>query len=292
MMVDMRQYPQPSDDFRWAQVGPGPALVCRALEPFADHVFSTRAWALGSGNGDEQAAWTQISSQMGITLARLVRVRQVHGADVLVRRIGDVHPGVTSEAGAGDAADVIVSDDPGLALAIRVADCVPLLIADRRTGAVAAAHAGWRGLAAGVPAATVGALAREFGSRPSDLVAAAGPSIGACCYEVGGDVYRRFEAAFSQEHLVRWFYPSARPGAHNPSFPGLAKDPRPRHWYFDGARSVADQLEVCGLSPEHVHVADLCTASHPGMLCSFRRDGAPAGRMVAAIKPRSLRSEV
>ena len=292
MMVDMMQWPQPSDDFRWVQVGPGPALVCRALEPFADHLFSTRAWALGSGNGDEQAAWTQVSRQMGITLTDLVRVRQVHGADVLVRRIGDVHPTASSEAGAGDAADVIVSDDPGLALAIRVADCVPLLIADRRTGAVAAAHAGWRGLAAGVPAATVGALAREFGSRPSDLVAAAGPSIGACCYEVGEEVYRRFEPAFSQEQLVRWFSPSARPSARNPSFPGLAKDPRPRHWYFDGARSVADQLEACGLSPEHVHVADLCTASHPGMLCSFRRDGAPAGRMVAAIKPRSLKSQV
>ena len=73
------QWPQPSDDFRWVQVGPGPALVCRALEPFADHLFSTRAWALGSGNGDEQAAWTQISRQMGITLASLVRVRQVYG---------------------------------------------------------------------------------------------------------------------------------------------------------------------------------------------------------------------
>jgi YfiH family protein len=271
------------------QVGPGPALVCRALEPFADHVFSTRAWALGSGNADELVAWTQISNQMGITLDRLVRVRQVHGANVLVRRSGDAQPGVLSEPGALDA-DAIVSNDPGLALAVRVADCVPLLMADRRTGAVAAVHAGWRGLGAGVPAATVEALAHEFGTRPSDLVAAAGPCIGACCYEVGEDVYRRFEAAFTEEQMARWFSPTARSSARNPSFPGLARDPRPGHWHFDSARSAADQLEARGLPPEHIHVADLCTASHPGMLCSYRRDGTSVGRMVAAIKSRSLQA--
>jgi YfiH family protein len=257
--------------------------MCRALETIADHVFSTRPWALGSDKADELTAWTEVSNQLGIPLERLVRVRQVHGADVLVRRVGDARP-ASSDADAGAAADVIVSDDPGVALAVRVADCVPLLIADRRTGAVAAAHAGWRGLAAGVPAATVGALAREFGSQPSDLVAAAGPSIGACCYEVGEDVYRRFEVAFGDEELGRWFSHSSRSSTRNPSFPGLAKGPRPGHWHFDGARSVADQLEACGLSPEHVHVVDLCTASHPELLCSYRRDGTPAGRMVAAIR--------
>ena len=237
------QWPQPSDDFRWVQVGPGPALVCRALEPFADHVFSTRAWALGSGNTDELAAWTQISSHMGVTLARLVRVRQVHGADVLVRRIGDAHPGASSEAGARDAADVIVSNDPGVALAIQVADCVPLLVADRRTGAVAAAHAGWRGLAAGVPAAAVEALAREFGSRPSDLVAAAGPSIGACCYEVGEDVRRRFkEAGFTADQLARWFFQSPRPSETERLTPASAKSapagPLVLRWLGSFARST------------------------------------------------------
>jgi copper oxidase (laccase) domain-containing protein len=97
-------------------------------------------------------------------------------------------------------------------------------------------------------------------------------------------VYRRFEAAFNEEQLARWFSLSARSSTRNPSFAGFAKDPRPGHWHFDRARSAADQLEACGLSPEHIYVADLCTASHPEMLCSYRRDGTPAGRMVAAIK--------
>ena len=293
MMVDMMQWPQPSDDFRWVQVEPGPALVCGALEPLADHVFSTRLWALGSGEADERAAWAEISSQMGVTPASLIRVRQVHGVDVVVRRIGGGHvdsPGGAAEAGA---ADVIVSNDPGLALAIQVADCVPLLLADRRTGAVAAAHAGWRGLAAGVPTLAVAALAREFGSQASDLVAAAGPSVGACCYEVGEDVFRRFEEApFSPEQLARWFSLSATPDARNRSFPGLAKAPRLGRWYFDGVASVCDQLDACGVSRDNIHVAGLCTASHPDVFCSYRRDGAPAGRMVAAIKLKSLKSDV
>ena len=91
------------------------------------------------------------------------------------------------------AADIIAGDDASMALAIVTADCVPILIGDRRTGAVAAAHAGWRGTALRVAAAVVNAMKTSFGSRPADLVAAIGPSIGPCCYEVGGDVRERFE---------------------------------------------------------------------------------------------------
>src|SRR4029078_13150461 len=87
------------------------------------------------------------------------------------------------------------SNDPLVAIAIQTADCVPLLLADSRSGAVAAAHAGWRGLAAGVPAAAVSALARAFDARPADLVAAVGPSIAAPSYAVGPDVAERFTAA-------------------------------------------------------------------------------------------------
>lgn len=248
-------------------------------------MMTTRHWALGFGPGvDEQRAWNEIAGTMG---APLVRVRQVHGADVLVRRAGG------DAALAAPAADIIVSNDPTVAAAIQTADCVPLLLADRRTGAVAAAHAGWRGLAAGVPRIAVDALVREFGSRPADLVAAAGPSIGACCYEVGVDVRRRFtNAEFPGEMLDRWFFGCAQPTAGNPSMAGLSGEPRPDHWYFDGGRATRDQLESAGLPPDQVFVAELCTASHPGVLCSYRRDGAGAGRLAGVIRARGRRPVV
>jgi YfiH family protein len=244
--------------------------------------MTTRPWTLGSGpRVDEGRAWAEIADAMG---ARLVRVRQVHGADIHVRRAGD------TSADTAPTADIIVSNDPTVAAAIQTADCVPLLLADRLTGAVAAAHAGWRGLAAGVPRAAVDALVREFGSRPEDLVAAAGPLIGGCCYEVGADVRRRFmEAGFPQATLDRWFFDQPQPTARNPSMPGVSAAPRPDRWYFDSGRSTRDQLESAGVPPDQVFVVELCTASHPGVLCSYRRDGLDAGRLAGVIRARDNR---
>jgi purine-nucleoside/S-methyl-5'-thioadenosine phosphorylase / adenosine deaminase len=283
-MVDTR-LPQPNDSFRWVQGAPGPALVCRGLEAFAHHLITTRAWALAAGrNGDEGRAWAEVAAAMMVSADRLVRAHQVHGADVLIRRAGDAPMTTPPDA------DIIVSDDPTVAIAIQTADCVPILIADRRTGAVAAAHAGWRGLAAGVPRVTVEALAREFGSRPGDLVAAAGPSIGACCYEVGPEVHRRFaEAGWPESTMSGWFFRRAQPARGNPSMAGLRAEPRPGHWYFDSARAASDQLESAGVPRDQILAAELCTASHPDALCSYRRDGAGAGRIAAAIRARGDR---
>ncbi|MDO8794255.1 MAG: peptidoglycan editing factor PgeF [Vicinamibacterales bacterium] len=214
----------------------------------------------------------------------IVRAHQVHGADLLIRRAGDPLRAALADA------DIIVSNDPTVAIAIQVADCVPILIADRRTGAVAAAHAGWRGLAAGVPRVTVEALAHEFGSRPADLIAAAGPSIGACCYEVGPDVRRRFEEArWPESTTSRWFFTRPQPTMGNPSMAGLRTEPRPGHWYFDSGRATSDQLESAGVPRDQIFVAELCTASHPRALCSYRRDGAAAGRIAGAITASSIR---
>jgi YfiH family protein len=267
-MSDSLKWPQPTDGFAWVQAPGGPRLVSRALESVADHLFTTRMWPLGSAAAATDAEWRPVAAALGVDLAQLVRVRQVHGASVVVLRAAE-----PQRIGASDAtprnADIIVSDDPSIALAIQSADCVPLLIADARTGAVAAAHAGWRGLAARVPSVVVDALAREFGSRPDDLIAAIGPSISADRYEVGADVRDAFEAAgFSAVHLERWFLPGRRP----------------QHWQFDGWQSARDQLEAAGLRPGNVHVAALCTASHPQILCSYRRDGRAAGRIAGAIR--------
>ena len=258
--------PQPSGGFEWVQAAGGPALVCGALRPYADHLFTTRAWALGSHPQTRDEDWQPVATGLGVEPARLARMHQVHGAAVAVRRAGHA-PRAPGESLPD--ADILISDDRSLALAIQTADCVPVLIADRVTGAVAAAHAGWRGLAAGVPGVAVAALARELGSAPADLMAAIGPSIGAERYEVGRDVRARFLAAgFSGEAIARWF----RPGA------------RPEHWLFDGGRSAYDQLEAAGLQAGSIHSSGLCTATYPDLFCSYRRDGARAGRIAAAIR--------
>ena len=275
--------PTPASPFEWVQRLGRPALVCRPLETIAAHLFTTRHWPLGSGDGpdvprnrDEAARWRDVSDALDIDPDRLARVRQVHGADVAVWADGrDLRQD----------ADIIMTSERASALAIRVADCVPLLLADPRTGAVAAAHAGWRGLAARVPEVTVAALAREYGCRAGDLMAAAGPAIGPCCYEVGADVRDRFaQAGFDEGILARWFSATPVPAAGNPSMPAVVGQRRDSHWFFDGPGAARDQLLSAGLAADRIFLAGLCTASHPGAFCSYRRDGVGAGRLVGAIR--------
>jgi YfiH family protein len=199
----------------------------------------------------------------------LLRTRQVHGASVVIRRRGDV-PG----DGELPEADILISNDPDMALAIQTADCVPLLLADPVEGGVAAAHAGWRGLAAHVPERVVQAMTREFGCRPADLIAAIGPSISGPRYEVGHDVRERFESAdFAAAQIARWF-----------------REGRPGHFHFDGWQSARDQLESAGVPSAQIHVAGLCTSTYPEVLCSYRRDGTRAGRLAAVIRAKQGRS--
>ena len=205
-------------------------------------------------------------------------MKQVHGSAVLVLP----PPAASSNA---VEADIIVAGSGGgpFGLAVRAADCVPLLLVDRRRRAVAAAHAGWRGLAVRVPSVAVDALGREFGSRPSDLVAAIGPSIGACCYEVGADVRGRFVSEFGAKS-ARWFHDDPVRSPSNPPMPGLADVRRADHWFFDGWAAAREQLLEAGMPAEQVFTARLCTASHPAILSSYRRDGARAGRIAGVIR--------
>jgi purine-nucleoside/S-methyl-5'-thioadenosine phosphorylase / adenosine deaminase len=259
--------PELTAGFKWIEAARGPALVCETLEPYADHFFTTRAWLLGaSGDVEGTSGWREVAECIGVGSDDLVRVRQVHGAAVVV------HKNEARRSGDGlSEADILVTNMPSVALAIQTADCVPLLIADRRTGAVAAAHAGWRGLAARVPHRAVEALGREYDSRPADLVAAIGPSISAPRYEVGRDVWARFEqSGWSGEEMTRWFRDADR------------RD----HWYFDGWRAAREQLMAAGVAESDVHSSSLCTASYPDILCSYRRDGKRAGRIAAVVRAR------
>jgi YfiH family protein len=149
-------------------------------------------------------------------------------------------------------------------VAVRVADCVPLLLADTVTSAVAAVHAGWRGTAAGVAAATVEALRHRFGVKPQDLVVAIGPSIGACCYRVGAEVKEAFAAA-GAARLDRWFA-----GEH-----------------LDLVAANRDQLAAAGVPEAQIHACGLCTAMHLEVLTSYRAEQEKAGRLAAVIRCRA-----
>jgi YfiH family protein len=271
--------PDPARSFEWTDTAGGTALVCRPLAPFARHLFTSRAWPLATPSGaDAAASWDGIADALGADASRLLRARQVHGAAAVVHRQGEA-------IGQQTDADILMTSDPEVAVAIQTADCVPILIADTRTGAVAAAHAGWRGLAQRVPATTVEAMVNEFGTRESKLIAAVGPAIGACCYEVGGEVRDRFAAAgFENWELTRWFSRDVAASVANPSMPGMNSRAREGHWMLDLWTAARDQLRAAGVREDRIFVAELCTASHPEALCSYRRDGLAAGRIAAAIR--------
>ena len=257
-------------------------LVCETLKPIAPHFFTTRAWQLGERtSADVAEGWNEVAIAARVDVAHLGRLHQVHGADVVSYKKGGPAPNA-----APPQADIVLTDDPSMAVAIQTADCVPILIGDRRTKAVAAAHAGWRGLAARVPAIVIERMAQDLGSDPGDLIVAVGPAIGACCYEVGEDVRTRFaQAGFSSTELARWFRAAPAALVANPPMSAVTSTRRERHWFFDGWSCAREQLEAAGVPGDQIFIAGLCTASHEASFCSYRRDGAGAGRLAAAIRP-------
>jgi YfiH family protein len=253
--------PKPSGDFEWVQASWGAALQCPPLAEVAPNIFSTRDLVLEDGQGGAESGWAAVACSVGAMADALVRMRQVHCADVFAADR-------TTLAAARERwpeADIAVSVDSSVALTVKAADCVPVLLGDHATGAVAAVHAGWRGTAAGAVKAAVAALEAKYGSRPRDLIAAIGPSIGPCCYEVSDSLRPHFAA---HQNADRWF----------------STEPKP---HLDLWTATRDQLEHAGVPVEHIHVCRLCTFDHPALFHSYRRDGTRAGRLVAGI--RSLR---
>jgi YfiH family protein len=259
--------PNLPEAFYWTQSSCGLVLKCKPLDMVASHFFTTRELPLPS-----PGAWEKVSGALGVR--RVATLNQVHGNLVIPIRRDEIPP---PEACSGDG---LVSDDPDVAVAVRAADCVPLLLADPRTGAVAAVHAGWRGTAASASVAGVETLTREYGAKPEDLVAAIGPSIGACCYEVGSELVDAFAAAGHARHLIdRWFLapPAGRGNRHGPTL------------RLDVAGANRDQLILAGLREGNVFMSGLCTAMHLDVLTSYRAEKERAGRLagVIASMPRS-----
>ena len=154
--------------------------------------------------------------------------------------------------------DALITDVAGAMVAVRTADCIPVLLVDTRLRAVAAVHAGWRGTVQRISALTVDAMISRFGSRPQDLTAAIGPGIGPCCYEVGEEVAAQFPERADLQGRTRVDLPEAN----------------------------RRQLIAAGLSPERIYKAGLCTCCSGEEFYSWRREHSRSGRMIAAAGVR------
>lgn len=178
--------------------------------------------------------------------SQLATLHQVHSADCIAAA------GRSGQLGRGDC---LLEDRPGAVVAVKTADCIPILLADGRNRAVAAVHAGWRGAAARIAGRAVEAMGGRFGTRPEDLHAAIGPGIGACCYEVGADVAAQFGQA----------------GRRRLDLPAINRQ----------------QLLEIGIPEARIYVSSLCTMCRPDEFHSYRRDKEAAGRLYsfAGIRP-------
>jgi YfiH family protein len=261
------------DPFYWTDESWGPALRCRAMDALAPHLFTTRTLQLTSASD-----WATVARAVGSSA--VLTLTQVHGNHAVVVRRGDPAPTGRPEG------DVLVSNDPYLAIAVRAADCVPLLMSDARTGTVAAVHAGWRGTAAGAARVAVETMGKEFGVEVGDVTVAIGPSIGACCYEVGTELVDAFAAAGHSRLMIdRWFQTqpfggdSEKRGHPTPDASGT------KLW-LDVAGANRDQLVLAGVKDERIHVAGLCTAMHLKIFTSFRAEQEQAGRLAGVIRAR------
>lgn len=220
------------------------------------HFFGTRRHAMGLGlevgiprrgiAGAASSSWT-------------LSVKQVHGTEALV-----VDRALVPTDRFVGGWDALVTDQPGIMVAVRTADCVPILIHDPKRHVVAAIHAGWRGAVAGIVPKTLGLLESRFGSRLEDVRISIGPSAGVCCYEVDEPVLDRLCQGFPRwDKVVRT------------SGDGKA--------HLDLKALVKEQARDLGAALESITTVNLCTICHEDLFFSYRRDRVVNGTMVSAI---------
>jgi YfiH family protein len=176
------------------------------------------------------------------TVGDLATLKQIHSNLVLVAE----HPG---DCGEGDA---LVTNRPHVSISVRTADCYPIFLADSRNRAIGAVHAGWRGSSTHIVEKTLEKMKSQFGSCPADIIAAIGPGIGVCCYEVGQEVARQFGSEV-RTHL-------------------------------DLALENRKQLEASGVPPENIEALGVCTFCDAERFFSYRREKERAGRMTSFIR--------
>ena len=238
------------------------------------HFFGTRRRATGVGSGSGSttaevpigrgAAGDERLSGNGparrvMTRPVVVSVKQVHGTDALILD----RPLEAGETFAGGW-DVLMTNQSGVLLTIRTADCVPVLVHDPLGRVVAAVHAGWRGAVAGIVPKTLALMRHRFGSEPASLQVGIGPSVGPCCYEVDEPVLARLREGFAEWRLV------------------VRETGRSRAM-LDLRELVRHQALAAGVESDSIRTVRVCTACHPDLFYSYRRDGVVGETMVSGI---------
>jgi len=218
----------------------------------------------------------------GDSATPLMTLRQIHSNLVRVATGSDVARDRPWKA------DGVITNEPGVLIGIQTADCIPVLVADRKRRVVGAFHAGWRGTVKRIVQTGIGRMRLEFGSRPQDIVAAIGPGIGPCCYAIGEEVQSEFDSqfAYSRELLHEVYSADA---VHN-KYPMLfltqrapGHSPLGPHLHLDLIEANRRQLLDAGLSPGSIQVTGGCTSCQTDLFFSHRASRGYAGRMMAAI---------
>ena len=222
----------------------------------------------------------KFQSALGADGLALTPLKQIHSS--LLRPF----VAATPQPCKGDASS---TDTPGLLLAVQTADCVPILLVDPKKRAVAAIHAGWKGTLARIAEKAVGRMRYEYGSKPTNLLAAIGPCVGPCCYEVAADFVAKFTAQFAD---AADYFDEARSGEEpnplqwlNMAPPG--HQPPPKGVRLDLRKANRAQLLAAGLRPQNIFVSDLCTACRTDLFFSYRKEGALSGRQMSVVGIRS-----
>ena len=240
------------------------ACSCR-LHGGSDVVEGTLNLALHVGDDVEKVLRNRkaFAEAIGVDANRFTTCQQVHGSKVVQVTKELVGSGAKDFANTIADTDALITNLPDVPLMLFYADCVPVLLADLETGAIGLAHAGWRGTVANIGVKTLAAMGEAFGTKPENVLAAIGPSIGACCYEV--DDFVRDQASGFEE-----FFASKGGGKYQLNLWGMN----------------AKQLQEAGVPAEKITIAGICTNDNVELFCSYRAEQGKTGRMGVCLCAR------
>lgn len=217
---------------------------------------------------------TKLAEALRVRLDDCTYGEQVHGNEVQVITRDLAGAGTRTRANEIPAKDAFITNEPGLFLHALFADCVPLLFFDPVQRAVGLAHAGWKGTVSSIAKSTIEAMNKHYGSAPSDLLAAIGPSIHSCCYEVDDYVLSRVKQVIDELNLAN----EAESG-----LPPIFKEKGDGKYDLSLQQVNRQIMMKAGILPSHIEISSLCTSCRTDLLFSHRKENGKTGRMAAWI---------